>query len=162
MRFMQVDCYSDEMIFVTVGIGGSDEIVRKVDDIASRSKGKFFVVLGEKRYVNYIPKHCDWVNSVPSIIPYIRKARLVIAHGGAGTIFECLNNGARLITVAKKHTDDHQTDIINKLSEEGYIINCKKLDELEESINSKKKLRKYKSPKSEIADKIAKFLENVR
>ncbi len=158
---MQVDCYSGKMIFVTVGIGGSDGIVRKVDDIASKSKEKFFVVLGEKRYVNYIPKYCKWVYSVPSIIPYVRKARLVIAHGGAGTIFECLKNGSRIITIAKKHTDNHQTDIVNELSERGYIIRCESLDALEKCIKSKQRLKKYISPKAEIADKILEFIEAI-
>ena len=100
------------------------------------------------------------MNSVPSIVPYVKRARLVITHGGAGTIFDCLNNGARIITIAKKHADDHQTDIINKLSNDGYIINCKNLEGLEKCIKNGKKLKKYTPPKSEVADKIVEFLEN--
>ncbi len=145
------------MIFVTSGIGGSDEIVRKVDELASKSNEKFVVVIGKG---DYIPKNCKWFRYVPSIIPYVKQSRVVIAHGGVGTIFDCLNNGARIITVAKEHIGDHQTDIIDKLSKENYLIKCENLNDLEDLINSNKKLRKYVKPESNMAEKIMKFLES--
>ena len=37
------------MIFVTVGVGGSDEIVKQVDVLASKSNEKFIVILGQKK-----------------------------------------------------------------------------------------------------------------
>ena len=143
------------MIFVSVGVGGSEEIVKKVDEIAQKLNEEVFIVLGNTKYV---PKNCKWVISVPTIIPYVKKSHLVITHGGAGTIFECLNNGARIITIAKRHADDHQTDIIAELESRGYIINCPDINDLEKYIKSNVKLEKYNPPKSEIAAKILKFL----
>ena len=144
------------MIFVTVGVGVSEEIVRKVDEIAPRLNEKVFVLLGNTEYE---PKNCKFVRSVKSIVPYVKRSRLVISHGGAGTLFECLDNGARVIAIAKKHADDHQTDIIDKLSNEGYIIKCGNIENLEEYIHSKKLLKPYKKPVCNIPKIILDFLQ---
>jgi beta-1,4-N-acetylglucosaminyltransferase len=144
------------MIFVTVGIGGSDEIMREVDEIASKSNEEFVAVIGKTRYV---PRNCRWMESVVSIVPYVKRARIVITHGGAGTIFESLNAGKRIIAIAKKHADNHQTDIVDGLSEMGYIIKCANLELLESCIKSRKVLKKYVRPKSQIATKILEFIE---
>lgn len=144
------------MIFATVGMGVSEEIVRKLDEIAPRIKDGILVLLGETKYV---PKNCKYIRSVPSIVPFIRKSKLVISHGGAGTLFECLHNGARVIAIAKKHADDHQTDIINKLSRDGYIIKCADLEKLEYYISSNQMLKKYRRPKCGMPSAIMKFIE---
>lgn len=144
------------MIFVTVGVGVSEEIVRKVDEIAPKLNDKVFVLLGDTKYE---PKNCKFARSVKSIVPYVKKSRLVISHGGAGTLFECLHNGARVIAIAKKHADDHQTDIIDKLSDEGYIIKCGKIEKLEECIRNKRVLKPYKKPVCNIPKIILDFLE---
>lgn len=145
------------MIFVTVGVGVSEEIVRKVDEIAPKLKDKIFVLLGNTKYE---PKNCEFIRSVKSIVPYVKKSKLVISHGGAGTLFECLHNGARVIAIAKKHADDHQTDIIEKLAEDGYIIKCDKLSELENCIHSKVKLKSYVRPVCDIPKIILGFLKH--
>lgn len=137
-------------------MGVSEEIVRKLDEIAPRIKDDILILLGETKYV---PKNCKYLRSVPSIVPFIRKSKLVISHGGAGTLFECLDNGVRVIAIAKKHADDHQTDIINKLSIDGYIIKCNDLEKLEYYISSNHRLKKYRRLKCGIPDAIMDFIE---
>ncbi len=143
------------MIFVTTGTVGSDEITRKVDEIAPRLKDSVFVTIGRGKY---IPKNCKWVRYTTSISDYFKKANLIITHGGAGTLFECMSLGKRIIAIPQKHTDD-QSDIVRKLSDEVFIIKCENLDNLEECINDKKRLRKYIRPKCEITDVIQSFLD---
>ena len=142
------------MIFVTAGTIGSDEIVKQVDEIAPRLKDSVFVTIGRG---SYIPKNCKWVRYTSSITTYFRKANLVITHGGAGTLFECLILNKRIIGIPQKHTDD-QTDIVNKLNEDGYIIKCENLRDLEKCINDRRKLKRYSSPKNQIVEKITQFL----
>lgn len=146
------------MIFVTVGMGVSEEIVRKVDEIAPKLSDNVLILLGETKYA---PKNCKYIRSVPSIVPFVKKARLVIAHGGAGTLFECLHNNARVIAIAKKHAANHQTDIINKLSNEGYIIKCETLDSLESCILNNKKLKRYEQPRCDIPKLVSDFLKKA-
>lgn len=145
------------MIFVTAGTIGSDEIIKKVDEIAPVLKDKVFVTLGRG---NYIPKNCEWVRYTPSISKYFKQADIIVTHGGVGTLFECMSLNKKIIAIPQKHTDD-QSDIVNKLSEEGFIIKCSKLDDLERCIKSNKKLKRYSKPKCEIPDIIQTFLDTM-
>lgn len=142
------------MIFVTSGGLGSDEIVKKVDEIAPKLKDKVLVTIGKGKY---IPKNCNWIKYTTEIKNYFKKADVVVTHGGAGTLFECLLLNKRIIAIPLKRTDD-QTDIVNKLSEEGYIIKCENLKDLEKYIRDKRKLKKYSRPKCKIVDIIENFL----
>lgn len=142
------------MIFVTAGTIGSDDIIKKIDEIAPKLNDTVFVTLGRG---SYIPKNCEWVRYTPKITAYFRKANLVITHGGAGTLFECLLLNKRIIAVPQKHTDD-QSDIVNKLSEDGYIIKCENLGDLEKYVRDRRILKKYSKPKNGIAEEIKYFL----
>lgn len=58
---------------------------------------------------------------------YIEKASVVITHAGSGAIFNSIKAGKKVIAMARLHdfnemADNHQTELVKKLSEEGYII----------------------------------------
>ncbi len=144
----------DCMIFVTTGTIGSDDIIKKVDEIAPGLKDSVIMTLGRGKY---IPKNCKWFKYTSSISSYFKRASLIITHGGAGTLFECLSLNKRIIAIPQDQTGD-QKDLVDKLSEEGYILKCENLGELEGLVNSNKRLVKYNTPKLEIADKIEMFL----
>ena len=61
---------------------------------------------------------------------YIKKADLIITHGGAGSILTGVKNNKKIIAAArlakyKEHTNDHQRQIIKEFSEQGYILELK-------------------------------------
>lgn len=58
---------------------------------------------------------------------YIAKASVVITHAGSGAIFNSIKAGKKIIAMARLHdfnemADNHQTELIKKLSDGGYII----------------------------------------
>ena len=58
---------------------------------------------------------------------YIKNASVVITHAGSGAIFNSIKAGKKVIAMARLHdfnemADNHQTDLVKKLSEGGYII----------------------------------------
>lgn len=58
---------------------------------------------------------------------YIKNASVVITHAGSGAIFNSIKAGKKVITMARLHdfnemADNHQTELVKKLSEGGYII----------------------------------------
>lgn len=58
---------------------------------------------------------------------YIKNASVVITHAGSGAIFNSIKAGKKIIAMARLHdfnemADNHQTELIKKLSEGGYII----------------------------------------
>lgn len=58
---------------------------------------------------------------------YIKNASVVITHAGSGAIFNSIKAGKKIIAMARLHdynemADNHQTELIKKLSEGGYIL----------------------------------------
>jgi UDP-N-acetylglucosamine transferase subunit ALG13 len=147
------------MIFVTVGTTyGFDNLVQEIDRIAPDLNEKVILQLGNTKYK---PKNCKWFNFKPNLTPYYKKARLVIAHGGAGTNYELLSMGKKVISVENKNVNDaHQWDLLKRLSDEKYIIWCKDISKISDSIKKaeKFKFKKYKQPECSIHKKIIGYL----
>ena len=58
---------------------------------------------------------------------YIKNASVVITHAGRGAIINSIKAGKKIIAMARLHdfnemADNHQTELIKKLSDGGYII----------------------------------------
>lgn len=58
---------------------------------------------------------------------YIKNASVVITHAGSGAIFNSIKAGKKVIAMARLHdfnemADNHQTELIKKLADGGYII----------------------------------------
>lgn len=58
---------------------------------------------------------------------YIKNASVVITHAGSGAIFNSIKASKKVIAMARLHdfnemADNHQTELVKKLSEGGYII----------------------------------------
>lgn len=58
---------------------------------------------------------------------YIKNASVVISHAGSGALFNSIKAGKKVIAMARLHdfnemADNHQTELVKKLSEGGYII----------------------------------------
>ncbi|MGZ3512309.1 MAG: glycosyltransferase [Thermodesulfobacteriota bacterium] len=111
------------MIFVTVGnhYQGFDRLIKKVDEIASRSP---YDVLIQKGYSTYRPQTVKYFDFVPiqAATDYIRKSELVISHAGIGTIILCRENGIPLLIFPRRkkygeHGTDHQVEIAKALEE---------------------------------------------
>jgi beta-1,4-N-acetylglucosaminyltransferase len=151
------------MIFVTVGTTYAfDNLVEAVDKMAPSIKEKIIIQTGTS---THIPQNCDYFDFKPNLKQYIQKASIVISHGGAGTSFEILTVGKKLISVENPDVNDsHQWDLLSKLEEEGYVIWCKDLHDLPKIIKKAKKMKfkKYIPPKCEIHHVIQRFLEEKR
>jgi len=71
----------------------------------------------------------------------ITKADIVICHGGAGSIFKCLELGKIVIALARskqyrEHFNDHQSEIVDRLSEMRYLIKLEDICKIDEYINN--------------------------
>jgi UDP-N-acetylglucosamine transferase subunit ALG13 len=58
----------------------------------------------------------------PSLADEVRSARVVVSHGGAGSVLEALSAGRRLVVVPNRSLmDDHQVQLADALEERGYL-----------------------------------------
>jgi len=123
----------DPIIFVTVGSGDFDPLIRAVDDLAPSLDLPVVAQIGIGRYE---PRHIQWFRLAPSLEPYYERAALVIAHGGIGVTMEVLYRKIPLVSVDNPdRPDQHQEDLLSYLSEKGHLIWCRDLSRLGEAIH---------------------------
>lgn len=76
----------------------------------------------------------------------IDEASLIITHGGVGTIVNCVKKGKKVIAVPRlkkfdEHVNDHQLQIIESFSKQGFILGINDVSELEDAL---KKVHNFK------------------
>lgn len=69
----------------------------------------------------------------------LKKADLIITHGGVGTIVTSLKLKKKIIACPRlkeygEHHNDHQCQIIDSFSEKGYILSCNNVDEMKKAL----------------------------
>lgn len=97
----------------------------------------------------------------------IKKADLIITHGGVGSIMSGLRAKKKIIAVSRlskygEHTNDHQCQIIKEFVQQGYILECTDLEHLDNTIRECKTFtpRVYQSNNSKMLKIINDFIEN--
>ena len=96
----------------------------------------------------------------------IKKCDLLITHGGVGSIITGLKNNKKVIAAARlskynEHVNDHQLQIIDNFSKEGYILKLDNFDDIDKLIkdSSKFKSKKFKSNTDNMIDLIDREIE---
>ena len=98
---------------------------------------------------------------------YMEECDLLITHGGVGSIIGGLSHGKKVIAAArlakyKEHTNDHQLQIIDAFSKEGYILALDDFDRLDVVLKKIKKFKpkKFISNTDNFANKLKKYIDN--
>ncbi|MBM3189967.1 MAG: hypothetical protein FJZ90_14750 [Chloroflexi bacterium] len=146
------------MIFVTVGTTDFDDLVRQMDALAPSLGEEVVAQIGRGVY---IPTHCESFRFAPSLDPYYDRARVVVAHGGLGTLIEVLQRGIKLIGVSNPDRyDRHQEDILRALSARDHLLWCQDVSDLAEALTEidARAFRPYATPPCHIAEVIRRHL----
>lgn len=113
-------------VFVTVGTDHHpfDRVIAWVDDWAATADERAFVQHGASRPPS-VAEGAAFVGH-DELLTRIRDARVVVSHGGPGTIVDCLRSGKKPIVVPRdpehgEHVDDHQIRFTRRLASSGYI-----------------------------------------
>ena len=129
------------MIFVTIGMhpGGFERLIRKMDQIAGKINEEVVMQIGGTEYTPENAKHLDFVTA-EAIKELCRKARIVVTHGGVGTILDALAQGTPVIAVPRlkeygEVIDDHQRYLVQELEKAGKVTAVYNVEELEEALN---------------------------
>lgn len=151
------------MLFVTVGTHRQSfsRLVKAVDDLVADNviKDKVVMQIGN---TDYIPKKCKWfrfVKSQKSILDYIKRADVVITHGGAGSIINSVKMHKPTIVVPRykklgEHTNDHQVDLATALSKRGRVIAVYDINNITAAIHKAKSMKIITLPENSNAVKI--------
>ena len=154
------------MILVTLGT--QDKSFKRLLEAIDRQvelgniKDKIVVQAGCTKYES---KNMEIFDLIPmeKFDDLIKSCDLLITHGGVGSIITGLKNDKKVIAAArlekyKEHTNDHQLQIIENFSNDGYILGLDNFDELDKVLE---KIKKFK-PKKYISNtnKMIKIIED--
>ena len=137
------------MIFITVGTTNFDNLIQTLDNLVEQDliQEECLAQIGTG---SYIPKNLTYFRFSKSLLPYYKKADLIISHGGARTVFECLALKKKLIVVDNPNVRGrHQWELPKKLSAKKYLIWCKTFKKLLDCIKKTQnsQLTEYIPPK---------------
>ena len=129
------------MIFVTVGTHEQqfDRLIKYMDDWAENNDEKVVIQIG---YSNYEPRHCEWKKLYPyeSMIAMMKKARIVITHGGPSSFILVNQLGKIPLVVPRKkefyeHVNNHQLDFCSAVADRyNNIVLIKDVDTIDSII----------------------------
>ena len=151
---------NNQFLFVTVGSTDFDDLIEAVDALIPELGYSGIMQIGHGKYE---PTNLPYFRFLPSLEEIYTKANLAIAHGGLATTIEILKQRIRLVSVTNPDRyDKHQDDLISILAEQDYLVWCRNLKDLNQSISIalEKKIKLYHPPKCRIHTVIKKFLLN--
>ncbi|UCH70509.1 MAG: hypothetical protein JSV29_00550 [Candidatus Bathyarchaeota archaeon] len=146
------------MILVTVGTERFDDLVKTMDEIALELGEEVTIQIGKGEYE---PKNCRYFRFSSHMDRYFEKANLIVTHGGAGTLFELLEKNRKIIGISNpEKPNQHQKEILKALSQQSYLIWCRDVKRLKETVENarKVKIKKYRKPECQIAEIITRKL----
>jgi beta-1,4-N-acetylglucosaminyltransferase len=146
------------MLFVTVGTTDFDLLIQSLDELAPRLHEDVVCQIGRGHYV---PRHCRHFRFAPSLADEITRARVVVSHGGQGSILEAVKAGKPLVAVSNPdRRDHHQDDILARFAELNLLIWCRSVSEVRLAIEqaSRTRFAAYVEPDCAIHTVIDDFL----
>lgn len=163
------------MIFVTVGTHEQpfNRLLKCIDKMVEDGKIKEEVIM-QKGYTDYEPKHCK----SSKLIPYeemqenIKKARIVVTHGGPASFLDPLKYGKIPVVVPRKkefneHVNNHQLEFSKEVESRMKNIIVAETDEeiIDAIVNYDKKIKKLNnknnSNNKQFNEKLEKEIEKI-
>ena len=159
------------MILVLLGTQNNSfhRLLEKIDDLINKKiiKEEVIVQAGYTKYDTKNMKILDFVTS-NQLEKMQKEARIIITHGGVGSIITSLKMGKRVIGVPRlhqysEHVNDHQRQIIELFSQKGYIIGVLNLDDMEKALKEIETFepKKYEKDNRKMLKLIEDFIDKV-
>lgn len=146
-----------------------NRLLKAIDDLYEKGTltEEGFAQIG---YSDYIPKNYKYMNFLnqDEFIQNIKKADIIITHGGTGAIINAIKREKKVIAVPRlakygEHVDNHQIQIIEQFTELNLLCPCLDTNALEEAVctirNSKYSV--YESNTSSILHSIEQYIKRT-
>lgn len=146
-----------------------DRLLRMVEkEIKNNNlKGEVIVQAGQTKFKSKYMEIFDLI-PITKFNKLIKEADLVITHGGVGSIIQALKHNKKVIAVPrlaryKEHENDHQIQIVEEFTKNGYILSAKNTKELNKALEDVNKFepKKYKSNNNKMVKLIENFIDNL-
>lgn len=158
------------MIFVTLGTQDKSftRLLKDIDKCLNDGiiKDKVIVQAGFTKYKSNNMQVFDLLDR-DDFDKYVKECDLLITHGGVGSILTGLKNNKKVIAsprLAKynEHMNDHQKQIVERFSDEKFILAYNEEDNLADIIKKVPKFKpaKYQSNTDEMIKLIKNYIDN--
>lgn len=158
------------MIFVSLGTNDKSfiRLLDKIDSLIENGIIKDKVVC-QTGYTKYVSDNMEIVDlmDMKEFSKCINSCDLLITHGGVGTILDGLKHNKKIIAFPRlskyqEHVNDHQIEIINEFSMNGYILTGE-IDSLEDLLDYVKKFnpKQYKSNNYKFNKLISNYIGSI-
>jgi beta-1,4-N-acetylglucosaminyltransferase len=144
-----------------------ERLARGVEGLAARGPEDIVVQLG---YTDYRPRGTRCFHFLPraELLSLIRRADIVIAHGGFATLSDCLELGKKIIAVPRKNelgenkdSGRGQEEIVRRLEEGGKLVGVFDVVELPSALGRARRLNPGRDPVSDIPRLVLEFVTAV-
>ncbi len=160
------------MILVMLGTQNNSfhRLLEEIDKLINNGVIQEKVIV-QAGYTKYKSKNMEIFSliSQDELEKYQIQANLIITHGGVGSIIGSLKLEKKVIAVPRlhkygEHVNDHQKQIIENFSENGYIIGIEDVSELEKAIEKVKTFepKKYIANNEKMLSIIENFIDNLK
>ena len=159
------------MIFLTVGTQDKPfaRIIQAVEQAVIEGKitDEVIVQAGNTQYKS---KVLNVLNYVPfeDFNKYLSKADIIITHGGVGSILNALKLKKKIIAVPRlkkygEHINDHQLQVIQKMTEQGYILSTEDENEIANKVKEAEnfEVKEYVSNTENFVQNFKQVLDSV-
>ena len=114
-------------VFVTVGSGHFDQLIEQVDKLLLAPQFEVCCQIGIGEY----KPHQSYFVFDDSYQHYVELADVVVTHAGAGSVFELLEKGKKILVVPNQYRiDQHQRDLAKYIAQHNYAQVCWQLEQL--------------------------------
>ena len=157
------------MIFITLGTQDKpfnrllEAVQREIDN--GNIKDKVVVQAGFTKFKSTDMEIFDLI-PMDKFNDLMKECNLLITHGGVGSIIDALKKDKKVIAAARlaeygEHVNNHQLQIIENFSDEGYILNLSNFDELGKLLKQVKKFKPkpYHGNNENFIKQVIKFIE---
>jgi UDP-N-acetylglucosamine transferase subunit ALG13 len=153
------------MIFVTVGTSNFsfERLLRRIDELELREE--LVVQYGASPFVPRA-KLAEQFMSYDEVADNMRKARVAVVHGGAGSILTAFYAKVRPIVVPRRPeygevVDDHQVELAQRLARAGVVTLVENVDDLTPALLADADVSEGVPAESALAGEIAAFVRST-
>lgn len=159
------------MILVTLGTQdkGFDRLLKQIDEEIKNGNIKEKVIV-QAGYTKYESPNMEIFDLIPAdeFDDLVSKARLIITHGGAGSILTAIKKGKVVIAAPRlkkygEHTNDHQLQIVKEFADAGYILELRDFPKLGKLLEKSKtfKPKKFVSNTPNMVKIVSDYIEEA-
>lgn len=154
------------MILVLLGTQNNSfhRLLEKIDEFVQNKIITEEVVV-QAGYTKYESANMKLFDFIPKeeLEALQEKAKIIITHGGVGSIIQSITKGKKVIAIPRlheyqEHVNNHQKEIVELFNEKEYIIGIQGLEELEQAL---KRIENFNPQKyTQNHDKMLKLIED--